>query len=68
MKDINLVNIPLSVIGFLGVFILNGIKNDISEMKNSLKAFETKMYTEITELKERITKVETGCQVRHEDS
>ncbi len=55
----------LTVIGFLAVFVLNGIKSEIKEVKITVKALESDLRGGVTELDRRLTKLETKCDANH---
>ena len=66
----------LSVVGFLAVQLLNGIRADISEIKNYLFKIESDLHervneidrrhgTSLTDIDRRVAKVEARCDVVH---
>ncbi len=55
----------LTVIGFLAVYVLNGIKSEIKEVKVTVKALESDLRGGVTELDRRLTKLETKCAAHH---
>ena len=59
------IGVLLSVIGFLAVFVLNGIKKEIGEIKGSLGLLEKDMRAGVTELDRRVTRVELKCENNH---
>jgi uncharacterized protein YoxC len=60
--------IPLlaTVVGFLIVYTLNGIKAEIKDIKTTVKALEADMRGGITDLDRRLTAVETRCSLEHD--
>ncbi len=67
----------MSVIGFLIVFVLNGIKTEIRDIKGQLTKIEGDLHrrmsdvdrrheTQYVDLDRRITSVESKCAVRYE--
>lgn len=55
----------LTVIGFLAVYVLNGIKSEIKEVKITVKALESDLRGGVSELDRRITKLEARCESHH---
>lgn len=66
----------LSIIGFLIVFVLNGIKGEIRDVNEKLEKIETDLHKRVSEvdrrhqdvmveLDRRISKVEARCDVQH---
>lgn len=51
-----------SVIGFLAVFILNGIKGEIKEVKKSLAGLERDMRDGVAALDRRVAVIEARCE------
>lgn len=56
----------MTIIGFLIVYVLNGIKSEIKEVKTTVKSLENDMRGGIGDLDRRITAVESRCLVYHE--
>lgn len=56
-----------TIIGFLIVYVLNGIKGEIKEVKVSVASLERDLRDGITTLDRRVTKIEAGCQYQHTD-
>lgn len=54
-----------TIIGFLIVYVLNGIKTEIKDVKNSVKSLEEDLRGGITQLDRRVTKIEAGCSYMH---
>lgn len=70
------VGLLLSVIGFLIVFVLNGIKGEIRDVNIKLEKIETDLHKRVTdvdrrhsdqmtEMERRISHVEARCAVEH---
>jgi len=55
----------MSVIGFLVVFVLYGIKSEIKEVRVSVNALESELRSGISGLDRRVTVVETRCRMEH---
>ena len=66
----------LAVIGFLIVFVLNGIKGEIKEIKGQLGKIETDLHRRVTTIdtrhqevqvafERRLSHVEARCSVEH---
>jgi len=54
-----------TAIGFLIVYVLNGIKAEIKDVKNSVRSLEEDLRGGITQLDRRVTKIEAGCSYMH---
>lgn len=54
-----------AVIGFLIVYVLNGIKGEIKEVKTTVKSLEKDLRDGITGLDRRVTAIESRCQAYH---
>ena len=52
-----------TIIGFLIVYVLNGIKGEIKEVKVGVNALEKDIRETVATLDRRITIVETKCSV-----
>lgn len=55
-----------TIIGFLIVYVLNGIKSEITDVKTSVKNLEVDLRDGITSLDRRVTRLETKCDKTHE--
>lgn len=55
----NLTHILLATIGFLIVYVLNGIKTEITEVKTTVRNLETNLQTGISDLNVRVSTLET---------
>jgi hypothetical protein len=62
---INVLPYFTTAIGFMIVFVLNGIKSEIKEVKTSVKALEEDFRDTIKAHDHRLTKIETGCNYMH---
>lgn len=67
MKELAEATMPymVAIIGFLIVYVLNGIKGEIKEVKVSVKNLETDLRGGITELDRRLSKMEIRCETHH---
>ena len=54
-----------TIIGFLIVYVLNGIKAEIKDVKTSVKSLEEDLRGGITQLDRRVTKMEASCNYTH---
>lgn len=54
-----------AIIGFLAVFVLNSIKQEMRDIKQSLNLLETDMRGGVSALDRRITIMETRCESNH---
>lgn len=54
-----------TIIGFLIVWILNGIKAEIKEIKTSVNSLEEDIRSQVSGLEHRVTVLETGCAYIH---
>ncbi len=55
----------MSGIGFLVVYVLMGIKNEVSELKTSLGKLEDEVWPRINHLEVTVSKIQTMCHVMH---
>lgn len=63
-----IITVLMAIIGFLGVYVLNDIKGEIKEMKDSVKGLERDIRESLSSLDRRLTIIETGCRIQHESS
>ena len=62
MSDLNEVMPYIaSVIGFFAVYVLNGIKDEIKEVKGSLQALERDLREGVASLDRRVSVIEERC-------
>ena len=72
------IGVLLSVIGFLMIFVLNGIKEEIKDIKIQLSKIEGDLHERVTEMERRqsaetvaidrrLSHVETRCAMVHRD-
>lgn len=54
-----------TVIGFLIVWVLNGIKGEIKDVKNTVSSLEKDLRDGMANLDRRVTKIEAGCSFIH---
>lgn len=50
----------LGVIGFFAVYTLNGIKQELTEMKTSVRALEADLRGSLSQLDRRVTTIEAN--------
>ena len=55
----------VSVVGVLLIYVLNGIKSEIRDIKGSLNVLEGDLRSGIASLDRRITVMETKCVAEH---
>lgn len=63
--DFNLTNVLLSIIGFLIVYVLNGIKTEIKDIKSSVDKLEDSFDKSVKDLETRVVKLESACTHYH---
>lgn len=72
------IGVMLSVIGFLMVFVLNGIKSEIRDVNDKLEKIETDLHKRVSDVdrrtqeqmvdfERRVAKVEARCSVTHRE-
>ena len=54
-----------AIIGFLAVYVLNSIKQEMRDIKQSLNSLETDMRNGVSVLDRRVTVIETRCESNH---
>ncbi len=55
----------LAVLGFFATYVLNGIKSEIKEVKQSLQSLEKDLRDGVSSLDRRVTAIEARCSVKH---
>ncbi len=55
----------LAVLGFFATYVLNGIKSEIKEVKQSLQSLEKDLRDGVASLDRRVTAIEARCLVKH---
>lgn len=55
----------LATLGALAVYVLNSIKQEMRDIKESLGALEKDMRMGVSELDRRVTRIETRCGGNH---
>lgn len=50
----------LGIIGFFAVYVLNGIKQELTEMKTSVRALEADLRGSLSQLDRRVTTIEAN--------
>lgn len=58
-------NYALPVIGFLIVWVLNGIKSEIKDVKDTVRSLEVDLRAGITGLDRRVSKLEARCEQKN---
>lgn len=61
VENINAVSVLLTVVGFLIVFVLNGIKGEIRDTKRAVQGLEADLRGAISAIDRRVTVIETRC-------
>ena len=54
-----------AILGFLAVYVLNNIKQEMRDIKNSLTSLEKDMREGVSQLDRRVTIMETRCSSNH---
>jgi len=54
-----------AILGFLAVYVLNNIKQEMRDIKNSLTSLEKDMREGVSQLDRRVTIMETRCDSNH---
>ncbi len=62
---INILPYLTTVIGFLIVWVLNGIKGEIKDVKTTVYSLERDLRDGMSNLDRRVTKIEAGCDYMH---
>ena len=57
----------MTLLGFLAVYTLNGIKGEIKELKGSLQSLERDMREGVGALDRRVSVIEARCDHRHNE-
>ena len=57
----------MAIIGFLIIYVLNGIKAELKEVKNAMQGLERDLREDVTGLDRRITAVESRCHAYHRE-
>jgi hypothetical protein len=55
----------MALLGFLAVYVLNGIKSEIKEVKTTVRALEADMRGGVGSLDRRVTAIESRCMYIH---
>jgi hypothetical protein len=55
----------LAALGFFAVYVLNGIKGELKELKTTVKGLETDLRGGYSNLDRRITQLESRCEYEH---
>lgn len=61
-ETINITQLLLTIIGFLIVYVLNGIKSEIKDVKQTVKDLEQTFQQNITSLENRVTVIEVKLE------
>jgi len=54
-----------TVIGFLIVWVLTGIRSEMKELKNSVESIRTELGNKHNDLESRVVRLEAGCEYMH---
>ncbi len=57
----------MALLGFLAVYVLNGIKAEIKEVKGTIKALENDLRGGVSSLDRRVTVIESSCRWNHRE-
>lgn len=55
----------LTLIGFLAVYVLNGIKSEIKDVKLTVQALEKDLRGGVANLDRRVAVIEAKCNINH---
>ncbi len=55
----------LAVLGFFATYVLNGIKSEIKEVKQSLQSLEKDLRDGVASLDRRVSVIEARCSMKH---
>jgi hypothetical protein len=55
----------LATIGFFAVYVLNGIKSEIREVKETVKSLESDLRGGVSSLDRRVAAIEATCRAYH---
>lgn len=72
------IGVLLAVIGFLIVFVLNGIKGEIRDVNDKLEKIESDLHKRVSDIDRRhqdqmvdidrrVSKIEARCEIVHKD-
>lgn len=67
-ENLNPISILLTIVGFLIVYVLNGIKGEIRETKKEVQHLGTELRGVTAELDRRVTKIEVRCSKKDAQS
>lgn len=67
-ENINAVSILMTIVGFLIVYVLNGIKGEIRETKKEVQHLGVELRGVTAELDRRVTKIEVRCSKKDAQS
>lgn len=56
----------LACLGFFAVYVLNGIKSELKDLKTTVKSLEADLRGGYSNLDRRMTRLETRCSMNHE--
>lgn len=54
-----------TVIGFLIVWVLTGIRTEMKELKTSVESIRTELGNKHQDLESRVVRLEAGCEYMH---
>jgi hypothetical protein len=66
IDTVDLLNYLMAIIGFLIVYVLNGVKSEIKDIKVSVGKLENDLRGNLTQLDRRMTTLETKCTLFHQ--
>ncbi len=56
-----------AIIGFFAVYVLNGIRSEVRDVKTSLQALEKDLRGGVSNLDRRVTTLEVKCEMQHDN-
>jgi hypothetical protein len=60
-----LIPVLLTLIGFFAVYVLNGIRAELKDLKTTVKSLESDLRGGVANLDRRITRIEARCNIKH---
>ena len=56
----------LTILGFFAVYVLRGIKDELKDLKMTVKGLEADLRGGYANLDRRMTRIETRCDMKHD--
>lgn len=58
----------MTLVGFFAVYVLNGIRAELKELKTTVKGLESDLRGGVANLDRRVAVIEMRCQIKHGDN